>query len=103
MAIKVGEFDFHGPFKHLKMIDDKPGVFAVHYYYTGHYYLLDVDHADHVHSALQEHPRQPDWERFRRGMLTFSVMYTEKESPADREACVRQLRREYEPACGRVI
>lgn len=103
MAIKVGGYDFHGPFKHLKMIDDRSGLFAVHYYCTGNYYLLDIDHAGQLRSALREHSRQPEWERFRRGMLTFSVIYTETKSSADREALVRQLRREYEPACGRVI
>lgn len=103
MAIQVGDYSFCGPFKHLKMIDERPGIFAVHYYQTGNYYLLDLGHASSLQIGLREHPRETEWGRFGRGVLTFAVMYTDSENEEAREKIVRALRHEYEPACGRVI
>lgn len=100
MPIRVGEYRFEGPFKFVKMVRNAPGLYAVHYYRDGQFFLLDIGEEVALHDALSAHPNQSEWDRFGRGVLTFSVLYTGTHSDEERQAVVRELRAAYEPACG---
>ena len=100
MSIAVGDYSFKGPYKFLNLIEDLPGIFAVHYYRDGNYYLLDVDQAEALRSEMKRHSRQDDWVRFSRGTLTFAVYYTGANSKPERRRIVNTLRRDFEPVCG---
>jgi hypothetical protein len=101
MSIGVGDYSFEGPFKFLNIVRDVPGLFAVHYYRDGKYFLLDIGEEEKLRSALEQHARRNEWDRFARGVLTFAVLYTGEHSTEERRAVVAELREQYRPVCGR--
>ena len=87
----IAGYEFAGPYER-GFIPHRPGVYLV-LYGRGHWYLLDVDHADDVPEALGDHPRAVCWDRLRDGAPLAVALYATAEPRANRAAIVQRVRR----------
>lgn len=91
----IAQYLLEGPHRSVEKIENSPGVFAVICEFEGAYYLLDVDHSDDVKKAIQNHERRKCWERYRRGLIRYAVLYTRKTSAEKRGEMEEKIRKRY--------
>ena len=84
MIIPIADYPFEGPHRSVKKIENSPGVFAVICEFVGTYYLLDVDHSEDVKKAILNHERKKCWQKYRRGLIRYAVLY-ERNFPSEAE------------------
>ncbi|RKX99825.1 MAG: hypothetical protein DRP54_06545 [Spirochaetes bacterium] len=102
MGITVGRYAFEGPYTSTDNIQDKAGVYAIHCYRNGKYYLVDVGESGTVKSRIENHGRKSCWQRNCSGTLTFSVYYTPNLHQQGRMKIEKEIRDQYNPPCGEV-
>ena len=81
MIISICEYLFKGPQRTKGKIDDRPGAFAVLSEFYGKYYLLDADCSDEVKNAIENHKRRKCWEKYRKDLIRYTVLYKSDFSP----------------------
>jgi len=91
----IAQYPFEGPHPSVKKVEDSPGVFAVICEFEGVYYLLDVDHSDDVKKAILHHERRKCWEKHRRGLIRYAVLYLHKKPPEEIEGIEEKIRKWY--------
>lgn len=91
----IATYPFKGPYRSVEKIENSPGVFAVICEFEEAYYLLDVDHSDDVKKAILNHERRDCWEKHRRGLVRYTVLYTRKTSAERRGEIEEKIRRRY--------
>ena len=97
MQIKLGQYNFEGPYDAARFLVEKPGVFAVlckDLRNEGKFYILDVDESDTVRTCAMNHPRQVEWVKKSRGLgrLAVAVYYTELMKKEDRIKIVNYIK-----------
>lgn len=105
--MKLGDFNFEGPFHTVDQLREEPGVYAVLGSRPGSLdAILDVGESgwnfprgQGMRSRLKSHSRRQCWEKHSiNGTITFAVMY-EKDGEK-RLKIEEELRRLYRPPCG---
>ena len=91
----IDHYPFKGPYRSVDEIENSPGVFALICEFEGTYYLLDVDHSDDVKQAILVHERRKCWERYRKGLIRYAVLYTRKMSSEHRGEMEEKIRKRY--------
>jgi len=94
MIIPIADYMFNGPYESLEDLEDEPGVFSIVCVDRGNWYLLDVDHADDVRTAIEDHTREELWMKYKRGEIRYAVLYTD-DSMEKRQMITRTIREEY--------
>ena len=101
MTVKIGGYDFDGPFKSTDPIEDKSGIYAVLYYKEGKCYLLDVGESSEMKKRLEDHDRKECWEKNSEGAIEYSVYYTPELKEEERKEIETKIRAKYIPPCGK--
>jgi len=100
LTVKIGDYDFDGPFKSTDSIDDKSGIYAVLHYKEGKCYLLDIGESSKMKKRIEEHDRK-EWEKNSKGEIEYSVYYTPKLKKNGRKEIEAKIRDTYRPPCGK--
>lgn len=104
MMMVIGDYPFEGPHRSVKKIENRPGVFAVICEELGAYYLLDIDHSEDVRKSILNHERSKCWEKYRRGLIRYVVLYEKKPSSGSKEDIEKRIRKKYKNIpCGSKI
>ena len=63
MSMKVGKYEFEGPYSSKDDLNDESGVYAIHCRRDDKYYLIDIGESDKVKSRIKNHEREDCWKR----------------------------------------
>jgi len=95
VIIPVAQYPFRGPYRSAEKIEEAPGLFLVISEYNGKHYLLDIGHSDEVKKAIQNHERRGCWEKYRKGLIRYAVLYTEDLGSDGRRKLEEKIRKIY--------
>ena len=84
MTVKIGDYDFDGPFSSTDSIENKSGLYAILHYKEGKYYLLDIGESSRIKKEIEDRDRK-EWEKSSNGVIEYSVIYTPKLWKDDRK------------------
>ncbi len=102
--MKIGNYEFDGPFFSIPSLEDRPGVYAILCVKDGKFDLIDVGEARTVKTGVQKNKRKECWTRKALdGILKFAAYYAPDTKQSDRSKIVQKLREEYKPPCGKKI
>jgi len=101
MSIKIGKYTFDGPYSSTDSLEDKSGVYAIICKKNNENYLLDIGESAEVKSRVENHDRSDCWERNCNGTINYSVYYTPNKQQAGRMEIEQELRKQYNPVCGK--
>ena len=101
MSIAVGNYSFEGPYTSTDKLENKSGVYAIHCYLDGKYYLIDIGESSEVKNRVENHDRKECWGKNCKGTLTVSVYYTPGLQQQGRINVEQELRQQYDPICGK--
>lgn len=100
MTISVGIYVFEGPYTDTKPLKDNSGVYAIHCYNDGKYFIIDVGESAKVKERVENHDRKDCWKRNCGGILTYSVYYTPGLQQPGRVQVEQAIRQAYTLPCG---
>jgi hypothetical protein len=72
LTIKIGDYDFDGPFSSTDSIENKSGIYAILHYKQGKFNLLDIGESSRIKKEIEEHDRK-EWEKKSNGAIEYSV------------------------------
>jgi hypothetical protein len=96
LTIKIGDYDFDGPFSSTDSIENKSGIYAILHYKEGKFYLLDIGESSRIKKEIEEYDRK-EWEKKSNGVIEYSVFYTPKLWKDDRKEIEIKIRATYMP------
>ena len=101
MSIKIGDYDFEGPFSSEDDLNNQSGVYVIlgkEHSHDTDYLLIDIGQAGEVRERIETHDRADCWEEQECEELAFAVRYVDK---AERMKIERELRKQYDDIpCG---
>ena len=100
MSIKIGRFNFEGPYSSTAALEDKAGVYAIIDDRTSSLIVIDVGESVTVKSRLEKHERESCWARNRIGTLKVAVLYTPGMQQVGRMQIEQEIREQFSPVCG---
>lgn len=95
MSILIGRYEFEGPFSRLESIKNIPGVYAVLSYNNGTYDLLDIDQAEGLRTAIEDHRSYDYWIRNCSGVVSALMHYTPQSGLHQRQEIVHEILQEF--------
>jgi hypothetical protein len=101
MSIKIGNYSFDGPYDNSAILTDNSGVYAILYKSGSGYSLVDIGESATVKSRIDNHDRKDCWSRNSVGTLYVAVLYTPHKQQSGRMEIEQELRKEYNPPCGK--
>lgn len=101
MAIRIGSYNFEGPYSNTSVLQDRAGLYAILTLTgTGRYEVVDIGESATVKSRVESHDRQPCWQQNAKQGLYCAVLYTPHLQDVGRRNIEQSLRDLYTPACG---
>lgn len=100
MAIKIGDYDFDGPYTNTSSFSDNSGIYAILCYRDEKYHVIDIGESATVKTRLDTHDRSDCWKKNCSGILYFSVLYTPNKQQTGRKEIEQKLRQQFNPPCG---
>ena len=100
MSVKIGGYDFEGPYFSTERLRDLPGIIAILSPEEGQLSVVDVCEASHVRSKVESRGRTSCWQKHSTGVLLFSAYYTQAMAHHDRVEIEKEIRAKYDPPCG---
>jgi len=102
MSIKIGKYTFNGPYTSTANLEDRSGVYAILCQKEGNNYnVVDVGESATVKSRVDRHDRKDCWKRNCNSTLAVAVYYTPNLQQPGRMAIEEELRKQYDPPCGK--
>lgn len=102
--MKIGNYEFDGPFFSIPSLEDRPGVYAILCVKDEKFDLIDVGEARAVKTGVQKNKRKECWNiNALDGILKFVVYYVSDIKQSGRRKIEQELREEYKPPCGKKI
>ena len=101
MSIKIGRYNFEGPYSSSDSLQDKSGVYVILCENGSGYGPIDCGESATVKSRIESHDRRNCWNRNCNGSLRFSVLYTPNIQSAGRVAIEQEIRQNYNFPCGK--
>ena len=95
MSIKIGDYNFEGPYNYPDDIDalkDNTGVYVILEESEGKYSILDLGESAQVKTRIENHDRSSCWEEKSKGTLYVAVFYTLNKQPPGRMELEQELR-----------
>ena len=100
MTIKIGDYNFAGPFDSTESIEDKSGIYAIINYKEGKYYLLDVGESAQMKKTIEEQNKE-EWKTHSENTIMYSVRYTPDLKEAERKEIKAKISAKYIPTYGK--
>jgi hypothetical protein len=100
LSIKVGQYDFDGPFTQTESLWDRAGIYVILCQSSGPWNVVDVGESDTVKSRVEGHDRKGCWKRSCSGTLGYAALYTPNWTDAQRRQVEQAIRQQYNPPCG---
>ena len=100
LSIKIGKYDFEGPFTSTRSLKNASGIYAILCERNGSRHVIDIGESSTVKDRIESHDRKECWTRNCQGGLSVAVLYTTNLPSTYRLAIERELRAQYSPACG---
>jgi hypothetical protein len=100
LTIKIGDYNFAGPFDSTHSIEDKSGIYAIINYKEGKYYLLDVGESAQMKKTIEEQDRE-EWKKHSESAIMYSVRYTPDLKEDERKEIEAKIRATYIPPYGK--
>lgn len=98
MSIKIGNYNFDGPFSRHDALRNESGVYAIlGSNGPGQHVVLDVGESATLRDRVARHDRQDQWRQCGFRVLTVAAHYTNAMS---RTLMERELRTAFKPRCG---
>ena len=100
MSLNISGYNFDGPYSSTSILKNSSGVYVILKPITpNNYDIVDVGESGKVKERLENHDRASCWQHNVNGqMLHYAVYYT---SETPRYAIEQQIRRQYDPPCGK--
>lgn len=99
--VRIGRFDFKGPFESPQDLENLPGIFAVISVWEGRAELIDIGTADEIRCSVEAHHRRNFWQRSSPGSrLIYAAAYTSHLDQQGRIQVEQELRLQYRIPCG---
>lgn len=98
MSIKIGGYDFGGPFSASSFLERTSAVYVIlRLNPDGRYGIVDVGESGDVRHRVENHERAACWKRHRGRALAVAVGYCNR---LTRFRVEQEIRQQYDPACG---
>jgi hypothetical protein len=97
MTIPIGRYTFEGPFSYTSSLKSQSGVYAILTPSGGSYKVLDIGESENVRTRIENHDRQPCWNRNKNGSIFYAAYYC---GATNRMLIERELRNQFNPPCG---
>jgi hypothetical protein len=101
MSVRIGRFDFEGPFDSPENLKSDPGVYAVISTFRGRSSVLDVGEGGNVRESVTTSDRHNHWldvSRNQGGELLFAANYTPGLEGKSRKLIEQEIRTQFELA-----
>ena len=103
MSIKIGDYNFEGPYDYpdeiIDCLRDNTGVYAILENLEGKYSILDIGESSRVLTTLENHDGT-SWTKNSNGTLSVAVFYTSNKQPPGRKEIEQELRGNFNLPCG---
>jgi len=99
--IEISGYNFEGPYSSTANVEDKAGIYVILCDSTSKYILIDCGESATVKSRIDTHDRKDCWKLNCSGTLCVAVYYTPNMQQSERIAIEQQIRRGYDPPCGK--
>lgn len=98
MTIKIGSYNFEGPFGNTGALRNESGVYAIlGSNGPGEHIVLDIGESATLRDRVARHDRQDQWRQCGYRGLSVAVCYT---NAMTRMFMERELRDSFKPRCG---
>jgi hypothetical protein len=97
MSITIGNLSFDGPFGDASQLQSLSGVYAILGKGTGNWIVVDIGESGDVKDRVANHDRKLQWQGRGHATLGVAAFYCDA---ATRMTVEKQLRQQYNPACG---
>jgi hypothetical protein len=99
MAIKIGNYNFEGPFPDTGGLRRSSGVYSILGRNAEHeqWIVLDVGEAGDVQNRVSSHDRADEWKRCGYKVLSVAALYCDEQT---RMRIEQELRAQFSPQCG---
>ena len=101
MSIEIGKYKFDGPYTDTNKLEDKSGIYVILCKRDGKNFVVDIGESAEVQTRVANHDRKDCWSRNCTGTLTVSVLYTPNKQQQGRMLIEQELRKQYNPPCGK--
>ncbi len=102
LTIKIGGYQFDGPYTSMKKLENKAGIYVVHTYINKKYYIIDIGESAMIRDRMKGHERMKCWLKYSGdGTIAIAVHYTTHWSQDGRSKLAKKLRNRFDPPCGK--
>ncbi|MBD3257782.1 hypothetical protein GF377_05060 [candidate division GN15 bacterium] len=100
MAVRIGRFDFEGPFETTDELDFKPGVWAIISLYHGRASIAGVGQAAEVKPAVESarNDLAATIDQSDKGRVLYAAYYTPPSAKDDQREIEREIRTQFDIA-----
>ena len=99
--ITIAGYHFEGAYDTTTGLPDSAGIYVIlDYHLNGNPSVLDVGESETIKTRIDNHERQPCWNRNGQGYVRFAVLYTTTWTAAQRRSVESTIRQQYQPPCG---
>ena len=100
-TIKIGRFEFIGPFQSTNPLEDRSGVYAILCpTRTSNWNLVDVGESAQVKTRVDNHDRKDCWQINCNTTLSVAVLYTPGLQQTGRRKIEQEIRNQFNRLCG---
>lgn len=99
MSIKIGNYNFEGPFSSTTSLKMQSGVYVIlgRNSATGNWTVVDIGESGSVRERIENHDRAPCWRNRGYQEIAVAVFYCNE---SQRMTIELQLRNQFNPPCG---
>lgn len=100
MSVKIGNYNFEGPFTSADNLRDLSGIYVLLCDSDQSLIVVDVGESSSVKTRVENHDRKNCWRKNCSGTLKIAVLYTPNVQQAGRVKIEQKIRNQYNPTCG---
>jgi hypothetical protein len=99
--LKLGNYEFEGPFLDANELEKSPGIFAVITVLSQSPVLVDIDSSENILEAVKMHPRKKAWQEISGPVgYAFVVKCFKHDNREKRDEIVNDIRSSMDIPCG---
>jgi len=100
LTIKIGSYEFEGPYFSIEQLKELSGVFVILCPEEGKFSVIDVGEASKVRSTAVSRGRTGCWQKNSPEIFLYAAYYAPNLRRDARVEIEREIRHQYEPPCG---
>lgn len=102
MPIRIGRYDFEGPFETPENLKNDAGVYAVIALDTDRGAMIDVGETTDIKDKVNNHERKQCWEKLSNDRpIRFAAVYTHEIAEQGRHMIEKEIRSQFTVPCGK--